>query len=110
MTATTLPTLNHHAAADELMNVFADGLDASVDGRGFGAEHLAARNAIVKAFADRDELVKALAAVVIECMMRDTFPSALPDGSMNPATISREKFEAVTSIRMARATLARATA
>lgn len=39
---------------------YADGLDASVDGRGFGAEHNAARKRIEIALKSHDDLVAAL--------------------------------------------------
>ena len=51
-------------AAMQALQVYANGLDASVDGRGFGAEHEAARQLIVKMFQDRAQMLAALMAIV----------------------------------------------
>ena len=46
--------------AMELLTIYADGLDAAIDGRGWGAEHERARLDIVRACDSHDELVAAL--------------------------------------------------
>jgi len=55
--------------AMELLTIYADGLDAAIDGRGWGAEHERARLDIVRACDSHDELVAALGRICIDCDM-----------------------------------------
>ena len=44
----------HTPTGDDLLVIFADGLDASGDGRGWRKEHQDARNTIVRAVNERE--------------------------------------------------------
>ena len=46
--------------ATDALSIYADGLDACVDGRGYNHSHEVARQSIIKAFTDRADLVTAL--------------------------------------------------
>ena len=61
--------LQHHKDADTALEIFADGLDAIGDGRGFGKDHLKARQDITAAFIERDRL-KALNAELLAVLER----------------------------------------
>ena len=58
------PKQTPEQAAGEALIGYADGLDASLDGRGFGENHEAARQSIIKAFQDRAELIAVLEDVL----------------------------------------------
>ena len=53
----------HTPTGDDLLVIFADGLDASGDGRGWSKEHQAARDTLVRAVNEREELIAALGMV-----------------------------------------------
>ena len=65
--------LQHHKDADTALEVFADGLDAIGDGRGFGKDHLKARQDITAAFIERDRLktVNPELLAALGCAVRD---------------------------------------
>lgn len=69
-TQTQKPSGATASKAEKLLDTFLDGLDAACDGRGFGAEHLAAKTEIVRAVNCHDELVAALRDVM-RCYVGD---------------------------------------